>query len=430
MGGDMESFVEVDAASHFPVQNLPYGVFSSKNADAKARVGTRIGDFVVDLAALHEAGLFEDAFDSSCFTHDCLNAFMGMGRSVWTQARKRLQQLLSKDEPKLRDDADLRARVLIPVSDVEMQLPAKIGDYTDFYASRQHATNVGTMFRGKENALPAAWMHMPIGYHGRASTVVKSGTAVRRPCGQVQKDPADPKQGSVYGACKLLDFELEMGVFVGPGNKLGSPIKIEDAEDHIFGFVLLNDWSARDIQKFEYVPLGPFGAKNFASSISPWVVTTDALKPFTAKTSAGEQNDPEPLPYLREPGYSTYDIRLEVAIQAEDIGPEPFRVCESNYRHMYWTHRQQLAHHTVTGCEMRPGDLLGSGTISGDEEGSFGSMLEICWKGTKPIQIKDGVERKFIKDDDTVIMTGWCEGEGYRVGFGECTGKILPAQPQ
>mmetsp|Transcript_2174 Transcript_2174/g.5013 ORF Transcript_2174/g.5013 Transcript_2174/m.5013 type:complete len:448 (+) Transcript_2174:90-1433(+) len=423
------SFVNVDPESHFSLQNLPYGVFSSMNVNTKPRVGIRIGDFVLDLEAIHEAGLFE-GFDSSCFAEDSLNAFMGMGRPAWTSARQTIQKLLDENEPTLKDNSDLRAKALIPIQDVEMHLPAKIGDYTDFYASRQHATNVGIMFRGKENALPAAWMHMPIGYHGRASTVVKSGTPVRRPCGQLQKDPADPKQGSDYGACKLLDFELEMGVFVGPGNKMGEPIRVEDAEDHIFGFVLLNDWSARDIQKFEYVPLGPFGAKNFASTISPWVVTTDALKPFAAKTSAGEQTDPVPLPYLREPGYSTYDINLEVSIKADDIGKEPFCVTKSNYRNMYWTHRQQLAHHTVTGCEMRPGDLLGSGTISGDEEGTYGSMLEICWKGTKPIQIKEGVERKFIKDNDTVIMTGWCQGDGFRVGFGECVGTITPAKPQ
>ena len=306
-------------------------------------------------------------------------------------------------------------------------MPAQIGDYTDFYSSREHATNVGTMFRPTEAPLKPNWLHLPVGYHGRASSVVVSGTPVRRPCGQLQKDRADPLQGSTFGACRLMDFELEMGVFVGPGNKLGEPIDIADAEDHVFGFVLMNDWSARDIQKWEYVPLGPFGAKNFATTIGCWVVPTAALAPFRCKTSAGEQTDPAPLPYLREgANYLSFDVQLCAGIQAPGMAA-PSVVTRSNYRHMYWTHRQQLVHHTVTGCNMRPGDLFGSGTISGATPANYGSMLELCWKGTKELTLSDGSTRKFLKDGDDVVMTGFCQGDGYRVGFGECRGVITPA---
>jgi fumarylacetoacetase len=353
---------------------------------------------------------------------------MAKGRGAWRDARSRIQALLAADNPTLRDDEALSSKALLPISSVEMQLPATIGDYTDFYSSREHATNVGTMFRGADNALQPNWLHLPVGYHGRASSVVITGTPVRRPRGQLQVDATDPKKGSRYGACRLMDFELEVGTFVGVGNEMGSTISVEEADKHIFGLVLMNDWSARDIQKWEYVPLGPFGAKNFATSISPWIVTLDALAPFKAPTSAGAQTDPEPLPYLRDPDYSSYDIKLNVGIATEGM-KEPHNICKSNFKNLYWNVRQQLVHHTVTGCNMRPGDLLGSGTISGSTEDSYGSMLELSWKGSKSLPMPDGSERKFLKDGDNVVMEGFAQGDGFRVGFGVVEGVVLPAHP-
>ncbi|MCL4133038.1 UNVERIFIED_CONTAM: hypothetical protein GTU68_027359 [Idotea baltica] len=302
-----------------------------------------------------------------------------------------------------------------------MHLPATIGDYTDFYSSIDHATNVGTMFRGKENALMPNWRHLPVGYHGRASSVVVSGTPLRRPSGQTRPSEEQPP---AHTPSKLLDFELEMAFFTGPGNELGAPIPVESAHKHIFGMVVMNDWSARDIQKWEYVPLGPFGAKNFGTSISPWVVPMEALMPFVVDNYA---QDPAPLPYLRHQDKFNFDIMLEVAIKQN--ASVASIVTRSNFRHMYWTMKQQLAHHTVTGCNMRPGDLLASGTISGPTPNSFGSMLELSWKGTKPVDLGGGVTRKFIQDGDEVIVSGYCQGNGFRVGFGECTGKVLPALP-
>jgi len=323
--------------------------------------------------------------------------------------------------------------VMRPLADVEMQLPAAIGDYTDFYSSREHATNVGIMFRGKDNALQPNWLHLPVGYHGRASSVVVSGTPIVRPCGQLQADNDDPMQGSVFGPSKLLDFELEVGLFVGgkpPG--LGKRLTMEEAEEHMFGLVVMNDWSARDIQKWEYVPLGPFGAKNFGTTISPWVVSLDALEPYRCATSAGKQ-DPEPLPYLQDPKYSSYDMKLEVDLITEKEGDRPSStttISRSNFRHLYWSVRQQLVHHAVTGCNMRAGDLLGSGTISGEDPGSYGSMLELSWRGRDEIPLSGGGVRKFIKDHDTIVMRGTCGGtDGLpRIGFGNCAGKVLPAQ--
>ena len=319
----------------------------------------------------------------------------------------------------LRDDEALRRRALLPADGVEMLLPVEIGDYTDFYSSREHATNVGTMFRGAENALMPNWLHLPVAYHGRASSVVASGTDLRRPRGQTKADDA---QRPSFTPSRLVDFELEMGFFIGPGSALGEPISIAAAEEHIFGLVLVNDWSARDIQKWEYQPLGPFLAKNFGTSISPWVVTLDALEPFR---QPGPEQDPEPLDYLRPPGPGAFDIRLEVSLQPEGED-EATRLCTSNLKHLYWSMAQQLAHHTVTGCDVRTGDLLASGTISGPTEKSYGSLLELTWRGTKPIRTKGGAERRFIQDGDRVTMTGWCEGDGYRVGFGEVSGRILP----
>ena len=345
---------------------------------------------------------------------------MALGRPAWTETRAMVSKLLDSRSPELRDNEKIRERVLLPVENIIPQLPVEIGDYTDFYSSKEHATNVGIMFRGKENALMPNWLHLPVAYHGRASSVVLSGTPVRRPRGQVKPDDSDVP---VFSPCRLLDFELEMGFFTGPGNDLGSPIPVEHAHKHIFGMVLVNDWSARDIQKWEYQPLGPFTAKNFATSISPWVVTLDALEPFRCP---GPEQDPEPLPYLAGGGDRSYDISLEVDLEGEDTGG-PLTISRSNFKHMYWSISQQLAHHTITGCNVRSGDMMASGTISAPDEGGYGSLLELTWKGTKSIQFPNGEERKFMKDGDTMAIRGWCQGDGYRVGFGEVTGRILPA---
>jgi fumarylacetoacetase len=416
-----QSFIEVSEESHFPVQNLPYGVFTPKTG-GEARVGVAIGDYVLDVAVLEAEGLLkgEHLSEQPVFNQSTLNAFMRLGRPAWQEVRATLQLLLAHDNPTLRDNEDLRQRVLLPMQDVILHLPVQIGDYTDFYSSREHATNVGSMFRDPENALMPNWLHLPVAYHGRASSVVLSGTDIHRPQGQTKADDSDKPSFTIS---RLMDFELEMGFFIGPENALGKPIPADKAMDHIFGMVLVNDWSARDIQKWEYQPLGPFLAKNFATSISPWVVTMDALEPFRC---AGPKQDPEPLPYLRTEGDWSYDIKLEVDLQSEKMD-KPAIIARSNFRFLYWNMCQQLAHHSITGCNMRTGDLLASGTISGPSPASYGSMLELTWRGTKPIQLNDGEERKFLQDGDIVILRGWCQGEGYRVGFGEVRGKILPA---
>lgn len=410
------SFIEISPDSDFPIQNLPYGIFSTKE-NSSPRVGTRLGDFVVDLAFLDEQSLFDEKYDF--FADVSLNRFMSAGREVWRKIRQRLTEVLSEDKASIWEEA-MRVRALTPVSDVVMHLPVSIGDYTDFYASREHATNVGIMFRGKENALMPNWLHLPVGYHGRASSVVLSGTDVIRPRGQVKPKDSAPE----FSASHQLDFELEMGFFVGAGNELGEPISIENAHEHIFGMVLLNDWSARDIQAWEYQPLGPFLAKNFATSISPWVVTMDALETFRVP---GPKQDPTPLPYLQVDSVSGFDIRLEVTLQSAAMDA-PQVISRSNMKHLYWSIEQMLAHHTVTGCNMRVGDLCGTGTISGPAEDSFGSLLELTWRGEKPLQLPGGEQRTFLQDGDVVTMKGYCQGDGYRVGFGEVKGKILPAK--
>lgn len=420
-----KSWVAYEPNCPFPIQNLPYGVFGL-SADGNSRIGVAIGDQVLDLYALATAGLLQSdkLGDGSCFLESGLNRFMGMGKAAWSEARALISHLLDEETPTLRDNAELRARVLVPQALVQMRMPCVIGDYTDFYSSRHHAYNVGVIFRGKDNALQPNWLHLPVGYHGRASSVVLSGTNIVRPKGQLVTSDEGPP---TLGPCKLMDFELEMACFVGPGNELGAPMTMDQAEDSIFGLALMNDWSARDIQKWEYVPLGPFGAKNFGTTISPWIVTCEALEPFLIPN---EVQEPQPLPYLRETkpqGLQTYDIKLAVTIQGEDM-KEPQRVSLSNSKYLYWNFKQQLTHHTVTGCNMRPGDLLGSGTISGPNETEYGSMLELSWRGSKEVKVGEGV-RKFLKDGDEVNMVGWCEGQGYVIGFGECKGKILPALP-
>jgi fumarylacetoacetase len=413
------SFVPVSPNSHFSIQNLPYGV--CRRSDGVRCIASAIGDSIVDLTALEALGLLDAPAlqGRRVFDSGTLNAFMAQGRSVWSEVRRRLQQLLDADEPALRDNAELRARALVPMAEVEMLLPADIGDYTDFYSSREHASNVGTMFRGPDKALQPNWLHLPVAYHGRSSSIILSGADVRRPCGQSKPDGA---AAPIYGPSQSLDFELEMGVFIGPGNALGQPIPIAAVEDHLFGMVILNDWSARDIQAWEYVPLGPFLGKNFATSISPWVVTMDALAPFRV---AAPLQDPPPLPYLSDIGRTTYDIQLEVLLQGEKRS-EATRICASNFRYLYWTLAQQVAHHTVNGCNLRTGDLLASGTISGPTPDSYGSLLELSWRGTRPVKVGEET-RTFLRDGDRVTMTAWCQGDGYRVGFGSVTGVITPA---
>ncbi len=417
----LASFIEVDPDSPFPIQNLPYGVFRPQ-PEAAPRVGVAIGEQVLDLSVLEEQELFDhpQIRERRPFSQPALNAFMAMGPEAWRAARSVISNLLQADTSTLRDDAALREQALHDRRGVEMLLPARIGDYTDFYSSKEHATNVGTMFRGPENALKPNWTWLPVGYHGRASSVIAGGQDVRRPCGQ--KRPAEG-QRPPFGPSSRLDFELEMGFFVGPGNALGEPIPAERAADHIFGLALVNDWSARDIQAWEYVPLGPFLGKNFATTVSPWVVPMQALEPF--RTASPEQ-DPAPLDYLKTNGEGAYDIHLEAAIQTEQMNA-PHALCRTNFRHLYWTMAQQLAHHTVGGCNMRPGDLLASGTISGPTPESYGSLLELTWNGENTIELPSGETRTFLEDGDRLVLTGHAQGEGYRVGFGEAGGRIVGA---
>jgi fumarylacetoacetase len=418
----LRSFLPVPADHPFPIQNLPYGVFR-RRAGGEPAVGVAIGDSVLDLAVLDAEGLLDVPLlrGLRVFATDRLNGFLALGRTVWSDTRRAISRLLGDSEPTLRDNARLREAALVPRADVEMLLPAAIGDYTDFYSSREHATNVGTMLRGPDNALMPNWLHLPVAYHGRSSSIVVSGTPVRRPCGQSKPDKADKP---VFGPSRSLDFELEMGVFIGPGNELGQPIPVAAASQHLFGLVLVNDWSARDIQAWEYVPLGPFLAKNFCTSISPWVVPLEALEPWW---TAGPVQDPPPLPYLEAPGPGSYDIHLEVRLQTARM-IEPQRICASNFKYLYWSMAQQLAHHTVNGCNLRAGDLLASGTISGPTPDSYGSLLELAWRGARPLTLVSGEQRSFLQDGDRVTMTAWCQGDGYRVGLGEVEGVILPAQ--
>ena len=416
----MHSFIDVAPGSHFPIQNLPFGIFQPR--EGGARVGVAIGDLIVDLPVLEERGHFgsPEFQDRHVFAQDSLNAFLALGRPAWKKTREILQNLLSNDVPILRDDADLRGRVFHAQKDVTMKLPARIGDYTDFYSSYHHAHNVGTMLRGPENALMPNWKWLPVAYHGRASSIVVSGADVRRPKGQTKAPDAT---APIFGPSKSFDYELEMAFLIGPGNSLGEPVPIDRAFDHIFGFVLMNDWSARDIQAWEYQPLGPFLAKNFCTSISPWVVTLEALEPF--RKSLPKQ-DPEPLPYLRSTSDFTFDIKLEARLQTSQMDT-PEIITRTNFQNLYWSISQQLAHHTCGGCNLQPGDLLASGTISGAAEESRGCMLELTWRGANPLKLANGGTRKWLEDGDTLSITGWCEGDGYRVGFGEVIGRVIAA---
>ena len=414
----LRSFIEVDATSDFPIQNLPYGVFSAKDGLAP-HVGVAIGDCVLDLWELEQEGRL-DVGDLGVFAAPMLNPFMALGPKVWSRTRARISELLRHDNPELRDNDELRRRVLVPMADARLCLPIAVAGYTDFYSSKEHATNVGVMFRGKDNALQPNWLHMPIGYNGRASTVVVSGTKVRRPHGQLKPPNADVPS---FGPCKRLDFELEMGVVIGQSSPIGEMLSEKQAEDMIFGFVMLNDWSARDIQQWEYVPLGPFQAKAFATSISPWIVTCEALEPFRLR---GPVQNPTPLPYLQQAQSNNYDLQLDVGLRAAQMN-EATRICRTNFKYMYWSSVQQLVHHASSGCAMNVGDLLGSGTISGPEKHQRGSLLEISWNGTEPIELASGIRRTFLEDGDSLSFHGWCQGDGYRVGFGEVEGTILPA---
>ncbi len=416
----LRSWVSISADSDFSLQNLPFGVF--KTDKLAPRMASAIGDFAIDLDALHELGYFEELhLAEGLFLSENLNPLLALGQPVWRALRQRLSDLFNAEKsPELANHPEFQEAVLYPMDQVEMLMPVYVRDYTDFYSSVEHATNVGTMFRGAENALMPNWKHLPVGYHGRASSIIVSGTDIHRPKGQYKPADATVPQ---FGPSRLLDFELEMAYVIGTPTDLGDSLDTASAERHVFGLMLFNDWSARDIQGWEYVPLGPFLGKNFASSVSPWIVTLDALEPFRV---AGPTQDPPVLPYLQYEGDRNLDIELEVWIEADNGSKQ--RVCQSNHKYLYWNIAQQVAHHTVNGCNLNVGDMMASGTISGPDKGSFGSMLEITWRGANPVSMPDGTERKFINDGDSVVMKGWTSKEGVRVGFGEVRSKVLPAK--
>ena len=416
----LRSWIDIPPTSDFPIQNLPFGVFETP--ERGTRLGVAIGDYVLDLYAVAQFGFFSDLDLGpkmpKVFRRRSLNQFIALGRPAWRAVRERVSELLRHDNEALRSDEVMR-ECLVRQSEVHMLRPVKPSNYTDFYSSIEHATNVGMMFRDPANALLPNWRHLPIGYHGRASSIVVSGTDIRRPNGQRKAPDAD---APTFGPSQQLDFELEMAFVVGKGTALGDSIPLQYTEDHIFGLVLFNDWSARDIQSWEYVPLGPFLGKSFGSSISPWVVTLDALEPFRVP---GPVQEPEPLLYLRQVNAHNFDINLEVGLQPEG-SPETI-VSRTNFQHMYWSMAQQLTHQSSNGCNLEIGDLYASGTISGSTPDSLGSMLELAWRGTRPVVLPSGEERKFLHDGDTVTMRAYCENNGFRIGFGEVTGTVLPA---
>jgi fumarylacetoacetase len=412
----LQSWVAVKPDSDFSIYNLPFGIFKSDSVKA----GVAIGEFVVDLSVLQKEGFFKKiTLPENIFTHSVLNDFFALGKKTVGDVRRRVMDLLTNGNNELKD-SPVVGKILLSTTSVTMQMPLRIRNYTDFYSSEEHATNVGSMFRDPKNALLPNWKHLPVGYHGRASSIVVSGTEIKRPQGQIKLPDADLP---VFGATRKLDFELEVAFVTCHDTVLGEPIAIDKTDDHIIGFVLFNDWSARDIQQWEYVPLGPFLGKNFGSTVSPWIVTMDALERFRCD---GPPQDSPVLPYLSIKGKRNFDVLLEVLLQAE--GGEATTLCRSNFKYLYWNVNQQLAHHTVNGCNVETGDLYASGTISGPSPGSYGSMLELTWNGKKSLSLPDGTIRQFIEDGDTVIMRGYAKDGDIRVGFGECRGKILPAK--
>ena len=416
---DRKSWIKIPDNSDFPIQNIPFGIYSAGSTEPRACVA--IGDKIADLYELANRGYLKGlGINTEDFNKPELNDVMRAGKMGMRILRNRLAELFDTENHELQgNESDLSA-IFKPQNSVEMHLPVRVGDYTDFYSSIEHATNVGTMFRDPSNALLPNWRHIPVAYHGRSSSIITSGVAIHRPKGQTRPNAEAPP---VFGPTKRLDFELEMAFVTFDGKPLGDSISTKEADDYIFGMVVFNDWSARDIQKWEYVPLGPFLAKNFASSVSPWIVTLDALEPYR---TLGPAQNPEVLPYLEFEGDKNIDINLEVAIETGS-GKET-GICFSNYKYLYWTMNQQLAHHTVNGCNIRRGDMMASGTVSGAKPTSFGSMLELAWSGSKPITLDDGTTRTFINDGDTVIMRGHCMGNGVKIGFGEVRTKVLPAK--
>lgn len=414
----LKSWVETQKDTDFPIQNLPFGIFKTKYLSPVA--GVAIGDYVVDLVYLQEHG-FLDGFGlpPGVFNQKTLNEFFFLGRKKVGEIRERISELLRHDNDELRDNRAAREIALVPMTECQMQMPVLVPNYTDFYSSEEHATNVGSLFRDPKNALLPNWKHLPVGYHGRASSIVVSGTPIHRPRGQVKLPDSE---SPVFCPSRKMDFELELAFITSSNTALGRSISLKEAEDHIIGFVLFNDWSARDIQQWEYVPLGPFLGKNFGSTISPWVVTLDALESFRAE---GPAQLPHVLPYLAFEGPRNFDIQLEVLLEP-DKG-ERVTLCRTNAKYLYWNIAQQLAHHTINGCNIQVGDLYASGTISGPSPGSYGSLLELTWNGQKPLHLSGGEERRFLEDGDTIIIQGHASREGVRIGFGRCEGKLLPA---
>jgi len=430
----LQSWVEsANGARDFPIQNLPFGVFKRRDTTESQRVGVAIGDFVLDVAGANRANVFEadEQRAAAACSKPTLNTLMSLGPAHWSALRTRICDLLDAAHPDASDNRAACEPFLVPMEEVELRLPADVGDYTDFYASVYHANNVGSMFR-PDNPLLPNYKHVPIAYHGRASSIVVSGTPVRRPYGQTKADDADAPE---YGPTRLLDYELEVGFYVGPGNAHGKPVPIASAREAIFGLCIVNDWSARDVQKWEYQPLGPFLAKSFATTVSPWVVTTEALEPFRVPAFPRAEGDPRPLPYLYDADDQEgggIDITLDVYIESQQMrerGIEPMKVTTGNFKDMYWTVAQMLAHHASNGCNLRPGDLLASGTVSGPDKGSRGCLLELTWRGTDPVLLPTGEERRFLADGDEVMIRAYCERDGaVRIGFGECSGVVLAAQ--
>jgi len=411
----MKSWINIPKDSDFTIYNLPFGVFST--SEKSKRVGVAIGNNIIDLLVCNRVNIFEGlTIDDSIFENDYLNEFINLGKNKTNRIREIIQNELCNNQSVLKSNND----VILLKKTAKMHIPVKIGDYTDFYSSIEHASNIGSMFRDASNPLLPNWKYLPVGYHGRASSIIVSGVDIRRPKGQIK--PID-SEIPVFSSSKRLDFELEMGYIIGKNSSLGSSVSTNEAEDYIFGKVLFNDWSARDIQKWEYVPLGPFLGKSFASSISPWVVTLEALEPFKVE---GPIQKPGVLDYLKFSGLKNYDINLSVSIIPDESNVES-QICESNFKYMYWNMSQQIAHHTVNGCNLNIGDIMASGTISGKSKNSFGSMLELSWGGKNKIKLDDGLTRTFIEDYDSIVMRGYCEKNDIRVGFGEVRSKLLPS---